>query len=49
MKKKILLQTINYPGIGGIERSFEVLSYYLKKSDYEVKIISQESFHNKSS
>jgi hypothetical protein len=29
MKKEYLLMTLNYPGIGGIERSFEILEKYL--------------------
>lgn len=41
--KKVLLIGYTYPGIGGIERSFEILSKYLKNFDYEVKIIAAQS------
>lgn len=39
--KKVLLQTISYPGIGGIERSFEVLKHYIESSRHKAIIVSQ--------
>ena len=41
--KKVLLQTTNYPGIGGIERSFEILNRLLVDKDYEVTIVALEN------
>lgn len=46
MKQKVLLQTANYPGVGGIERSFEILSERLKKNGYDVKIIAAKNDTN---
>lgn len=44
--KKVLLQTTNYPGIGGIERSFEILNRLLVDKNYKVKIVALESMES---
>lgn len=45
--KNILLLGLTYPGLGGIERSFEILDNKLRNKGYGVTIISQASEENK--
>lgn len=47
MKKEYLLMTLNYPGIGGIERSFEILEKYLLMNEYKTLIFAYENVNNK--
>lgn len=47
--KNILLVGLTYPGLGGIERSFEILDNKLKEKGHSVTIISQESKENENS
>jgi glycosyltransferase involved in cell wall biosynthesis len=46
VKKDILLLTLKYPGLGGIERSFEILEGHLSKAGHDVKIVALESDEN---
>ena len=41
--KKVFLIGHSYPGIGGIERSFEILLKYLAKYDCDTKVIAAKS------